>query len=328
MTEHFSLWQKRCLSDVNAKEEAEKTLQLLASNESFIALCKTAQGKPFHTEGPTIEAHLLRGLTALFACQKKEQEILAVDEWFAAKSFRGFFIRLQETIEKEKNFLAAYLLAHDIGKKDTTYSDERGWHYGGHAEKGAAPEYAAFREACLIACGRPASEAKFLRELVRIHMEIIVELRNNPETKILAIAKEVAERQGINVARFLALLPAAFLLDAVVGSRHENVTDFEKAELMLRFAECEYTTFPDVRAEDGLRLHRAQKEARRKFLESHGLGHDEWFVKLGTPYGKERGRVVEILNNFIRGVESEDDVRYVGPENAHELRMRVKTLEN
>jgi hypothetical protein len=328
MTEHFSLWQERCLSDLHAKEEAEKVLQLLASNESFSALCKTPQSGPFHTEGPTTEAHLLRGLTVLFACQKKEQGILAVDEWLAAKNLRGFFMRLQETLEKEKNFLTAYFLAHDIGKKDTAHSDEKGWHYPQHAERGAAPEYAAFREACLVACSRPVSEAKFLRELVRVHMEIIREIRSSPETKILAIAKEVAERQGINVARFIALLPAAFLLDAVTGSRDEYIKGFEKAALMLRFAEREYATFPEIQGEDELRLHREQKETRRKLLESLGLGHEEWFVRLNTPHGKERGRVAGILNNFIRGVESEDDVRYVGSENAHELRMRVKTLEN
>lgn len=327
MTEHFSVWLEQCLKNTQAHHKAKKIMERLRVQDSFHALCKTPQSAPFHTEGPCVEAHLERSLTVLFACGEGS-DVRDVDEWSAAKDAAGFFLRLQETLLQEKDFLTAYILSHDIGKKDTAFEDKNGWHYPEHAQKSAGAEYAAFREACLIACNRPPSEAKLLRELIRIHMEIIWEISDNPETRILAVAKEVAERQGLNVARFMAIIPAAFFLDAVVGSCHVALTGFEKAAAMLRYAEREYATFPKQKEEDNLRIHREQKEIRRKLLEKSGLSPEEWFVRLNTPYGKERGRVAEILNNFIRGTESEDDVRYVGPENTHELRMRVKTLEN
>lgn len=325
MPKHFSQWLEECVGDGEARKEARELLVQAKAQDDFRALCETPQSAPHHSEGPQVEDHLVRGLTVLFSCTKGEG-ILGVDEWYAAKEKRGFFLRLQETLQSEKEFLAAYVLAHDIGKKDTAHEDDKGWHYPEHAHKGASPEYSAFRESCLATLHRPVAEAKLLRELVRIHMDIVWEMSDARETQILAGAKEVAERQGLNVARFMAILPAAFFLDAVAGSCHVSQSGYEKAALMLRYAEREYATFPHTQEEDALRLAREQKEARKKMLEVAGLGPDEWFLRLQTPYGKERGRVVEMLNRFIRGIETEDDVRYVGQEQAHELRMRSRRI--
>lgn len=323
MSEHFSLWQERCLAHEGAVQKAREIMEKLKQDETLFAdLCDTKQSAPFHSEGSHVEDHLRRGLTFLFACQEPELGLLTVDEWQAARHTRGFFLRLEETLKKEKNFLLAYILSHDIGKKDTAYEDEKGWHYPNHAHKGAEPGYAAFREKCLTFAGCAPSEGKLLRELIRIHMQIVWEMSDNPETRILEVAKEVAERQGLNVARFLALLPATFLLDAIVGSCDLRASGFEKASLMVRFAEREYVSFPNQQAEDDLKLHREQKEAHRARLIAAGLGPDEWFMRLNTPYGKERGTVVAILDRFIKGVEDAEDIRYVGKENAEELRAR------
>jgi hypothetical protein len=149
---------------------------------------------------------------------------------------------------------------------------------------------------------------------------------NNLQTQILGVAQGIAERQGINVERFLALLPAAFFLDAVVGSYEKRLSGFEKASYLIRYAEREYSTFPHKKEEDTLRLLRKEKEAKKILLAEYGLGPEEWFLRLNTPFGKERGRVVRILEHFIMGVEDDEDVRYVGEENARELRERSNRL--
>lgn len=317
------MWQERSLRREGAVQKAKETIERFKQDEPlFKDLCSIGQSAPFHSEGPYGEDHLLRCLTFLFSCQESGLGPLAVDEWLAARSVRGFFLRLEETLKKENEFLLAYILSHDIGKKDTAYEDEKGWHYPNHAHKGAASGYAEFREKCLLFAGCSASEGKLLRELIRIHMQMIWEMTENPETRVLEVAREVAERQGLNGVRFLALLPAVFFLDAVVGSHDLRISGFEKASLMVRFAEREYASFPDRQKEDALRLHREQKEAHRARLIAAGLGPDEWFLRLNTPHGKERGVVVAIIDHFTKGIESEEDVRYVGPENAEELRVR------
>lgn len=327
MSEHFSLWQERCLQIKEAQAQAQAILNAFVKQErDFAELCATKQSAPYHCEGDTVRDHLNRALIFLFALQQPECAVQGVDEWNAAKHIKGFFIRLQETLIKEKSFLTAYILAHDIGKKDTAVQDDKGWHYYGHARKGAEASYSAFREACLVFAGCSPSDAKLLRELVRIHMEIIGNISQKKETPILGVAQGIAQRQGINVERFLSLLPATFLLDAILGSYEAHASVFKKASDVIRFAEQEYSIFPQKKEEDMLALHRKEKETKKRLLAEHGLGPEEWFVRLNTAYGKERGRVVQILEHFIAGVEDSEDVRYVGEEHAQELRIRSAAL--
>lgn len=327
MSDHFSLWQERCLQNSEAKEQARQALESFAQQEpAFAELCATRQSGPYHCEGPFVRDHILRALTFLFAMQKPECNLQHVDEWNSAKHTHGFFQRLQETIIKEQKFLIAYILAHDIGKKDTATEDEKGWHYHGHAHKGAEAGYSGFREACLAFTKCSASEGKLLRELIRIHMDINWEISQKKETAVLHVARDVAERQGINVERFLSLLPAVFLLDAVVGSFEERLSGFEKASLLANYAEQEYAAFPSKKEDDLLRKHRQEKTEKKAMVAEYGLGPEEWFLRLNTPYGKERGRVVRVLGHFIAGVEDDEDMRYVGAENAQELRMRSARL--
>lgn len=327
MSEHFLRWQEQCLQQVEAKEQALQTLKDFAQQESHFAdLCITKQSGPYHCEGPVVRDHIARALTFLFAIQNSECSLHQVDEWSSAKYLQGFFQRLQETVMKEKKFLVAYILAHDIGKKDTATEDEKGWHYNGHAQKGAEAGYSGFREACLAFAGCSPSEGKLLRELVRIHMDINWEMSQKKETRILHVAKSVAERQGINTERFLSLLPAAFLLDVIGGSFEERLSGFEKASLLVNYAEQEYAAFPHKKEDDALKKHRQEKAEKKAALAECGLGPEEWFLHLNTPYGKERGRVVQILERFIAGVEDEEDIRYVGKENAQELHTRSARL--
>lgn len=329
MSEHFSLWQERCLKNTHAAEQARMMVHAFAQQEeSFLALCRVPQSAPYHAEGREVRDHLLRALTFLFAVQYPEHAIQEVDEWQSAKHLIGFFSRLQETLVKEKDFLQAYILAHDIGKKDTAEEDANGWHYPLHAERGAESIYATFREKALRFSGCTASEGKFLRELIRIHMQVIQEITRKKDTKILKAAAVIANKQGINTARFLTLLPAAFFLDVIVGSTYKEENGFEKAKLLMVYAEHEYEMFPERKEEDALRIQRQKKEARKKLLEAQGLSPEEWFVRLNVPYGKERGVVVKILDRFIRGVETEEDIRYVGKEHADELRMRRAGAES
>lgn len=323
MQEHFSLWQERALSDVRAQDLARAHVHEFAQkNAEFLALCEISQSGPYHEEGPTVQAHIARALTMLFAVQFPEHSILNIDEWAALHEYRGFFLRLQETLAHEKSFLAAYILAHDIGKKDTAIEDAQGWHYPDHARRGADASYASFREAVLEYFGCSASEGKLLRELVRMHMEIIFEIHQKKETTVLSFALEMAKKQGLNVERFFALLPAVYFLDAIVGSLSHDREGFLQSEYMRLYAREEYRSFPERCVADTQREARMRKQLREQQLLKSGLGYEEWFVRLATPYGKERGRVVEILNRFIRGVEDEEDVRYVGNEHAHELRMK------
>ncbi len=288
MSEYFSLWQEQCLADVQAQEQTRETLHAFAKKEPFEA---------------AIRDHILRALTFLFALQKPQQNLIFVEEWVSEKHVQGFFLRLQETFVREKKFLCAYILAHDIGKKDPV-----------------------FREECLLFVGCAASEGKLLRELITIHMEITREITQKKETNILRFAQDIAHRQGINADRFLALLPAAFFLDAVVGSLNERLSSFERAALLTTYAEQEYRSFPQRKEEDVLKMHRQKKEEKRAQLAAYGLSPEEWFITLHTPYGKERGEVVKILEHFIKGIEDEEDVRYVGAEHTHELRMRSARL--
>lgn len=327
MSEHFSLWQERCLQHSEARGQAKKTLEAFAQKEpTFAELCATKQSGSYHREGSLVYDHLMRELTFLFAIQVPECNIHYVDEWSSAKHLHGFFQRLQETIDKEKKFLIAYILAHDIGKKDAAIEDGKGRYYHGYAQKGTEADYAGFREACLAFTECSSSEGKLLRELIRIHMDIHWEMLQKKETRILHVAKSVAERQGINAERFLSLLPAAFLLDVIGGSFEERLSGFEKASLLMKYAEQEYAAFPQKKEDDALRKHRQEKAKKKTILVEYGLGPEEWFLHLNTPYGKERGRVVQILEHFIAGVESDEDVRYVGAENAQELRMRSARL--
>lgn len=327
MEEHFSLWQERCLAHKEAQEQARSIVHEFAKiNADFLAMCQTKQSAPHHAEGPEVRDHILRALTFLFALQYEECSLGKVDEWHSAKHLGGFFERLQETCMQEKKMLQAYILAHDIGKKDTARSDETGWHYPMHAHQGADMKYADFREKVLNFSHCSPSEGKLLRELVRIHMQIITEMSHKKESRVLSSAAAIADRQGINTNRMLALLPAAFLLDAIGGSLDEGVTGFEKAQFLIRYAEREYEAFPQRKEEDELRAQRKKKEAYKTLREKWGLGPEEWFLRLNTPHGKERGKVVKILDRFIKGIEDGEDVRYVGEEHAHELRMRSAGL--
>jgi hypothetical protein len=327
MSDHFLLWQERCLQNSNTKKQAEEMLEDFEEKEPvFAQLCAIRQSGPYHCEGPLVRDHMLRALMFLFAVQNREYSLAEVDEWNSKKHLQGFFQRLQEVVIKEKKFLIAYILAHDIGKKDTVREDEKGWHYYGHAQKGAESGYAGFREACLAFAGCAPSEAKLLRELIRVHMDINWEMSQKKETQILHVAKSVAERQGINLERFLSLLPAAFLLDVIGGSFEEHLSGFEKASLLVNYAEQEYVAFPYKKEDDVLRKHRKEKAEKKAILAEYGLGPEEWFLHLNTPHGKERGRVAQILEHFIAGVEDDEDVRYVGAGHAQELRMRSVRL--
>ena len=187
--------------------------------------------------------------------------------------------------------------------------------------------YAEFREQALLYAHCQKSEGKLLRELIRIHMQVITECTQRKETQIMRIAEAVADKQGINKERFLSLLPAAFLFDAVLGSKSEQESTFESAQHLVGYAESEYQNFPQRKEDDVARVKRKEKEEYRKKLEESGLGNDEWFFVLNTPYGSERGKVVKILERFIKECEDENDVRYVGEQNAHELRMRVRAMQ-
>lgn len=330
MSEHFSLWRDRCLAFTDARNEAQEFLCRFCGQESrFAELCATPQSGPYHEEGETVQSHLLRALTFLYAVQHNAYRVHYIDEVCAAKQYEGFFIRLQRTLCTERAFLSAYILAHDIGKKDTAIQDEQGWHYKGHAHKGAGEEYGDFREACLNSAGCPTAERKLLRELIRIHMDINWEMSQKKETRILAAAHDIAERQGINSERFLTLLPAAFFLDVIVGSLESRLSGFETIARLIHYAEQEYRAFPQRKEEDALMLARKEKEVKKALLITYGLSPEEWFLRLHTPYGKERGVVVRIIERFMKGIENREDVRYLGEEHARELRMRsVRFREN
>lgn len=329
MTSVFAQWREHVVHMPEHEAHARELVHVFAKeNDAFFALCTTPQSGPYHTEGPAVRDHIIRALSGLFALAAGDVQLLDVEEWRAGKEYEGFFLRLNETLTREKVFLAAYILAHDIGKKDVAQEDALGWHYHGHAAKGAEVGYAPFREACLRVCAGKSSEAKMLRELVRLHMDMIYVMQAEKEQALLLFAKSLAKKQGINAERFMALLPATYCIDALLGSLSVHEASFQTAGHLIFFAREEYRVFPELREHDARVKARNEKRNRLARYRAAGLDYDEWFVILHTPHGKERGEVAAILDRFIRGVEEPNDVRYVGSAHAQELRRRSAKLRN
>ncbi len=237
-----------------------------------------------------------------------KEDILKLGEIFP--DYEGHYERLSEALSKEKQLLLSFALArcYDVG-------DLRSWSLW-------ITSRAQF-EVRLRLCsehGLISSEQKMFSCLARVWGDVANDLVSDPPSQVLRYAYELGEKYGVNTDRLLTVLGILWIAECVVSSVDASGSHVEH---VLAFPKEEARIFPERHQEDVLRSARKKRDALREKRDRYGLGYDEWFVKLQTPHGKERGDVVALLERWIRKEETLEDRQKIGDLYANMLDVRV-----
>ncbi len=309
-------------------------------------LVETPQTSPHHAEGPTVEAHLVRILSVLFAVTGSitpwspsvgegprgspvgatpEGGLLDIEEFVREKILFAEWKSLFSTITQNEKFLSAYAFAHDLGKAECVKIDDAGRvHYLGHDRAGASSSYAYAREAILKYFGLPSSSAKLLTELIRLHMDIITTFQSSANIAEFRAFVALAGRAGLNKELFLDLAPACLFLDAVAGSLEEvDGRRFHDMTPLINWHRAEREAMPERHEAREAGEKKASKMAVKKAYADANLSPEEVFELLGTPIGPVRGEVMKKIDELVKNHEAKIDFG----EQTEEIRKRAKNVK-
>lgn len=167
-------------------------------------------------------------------------------------------------------------------------------HYLGHESEGVTPAYTADRQTVLQAFGVPAANVKLLTELIRYHIEVLGSFVGKADKLKYEVMMARAGKAGLNVDVFLDLMLAVAYLDAVAGG--VVCTDGKAAaqtQLVINILRAEREACPKRHEE---RVRQAESEKKRQYkaaLDKAGISGEEVFKLLHTPFGPERGVLME-----------------------------------
>ncbi|MFA5947167.1 MAG: hypothetical protein WC813_04055 [Patescibacteria group bacterium] len=330
-----------------AGERARKIVAELAKKLPEVQkLVDCSQTPPHHAEGPTVESHLVRILSVLFAIQSSTSRPLAsissatlmdrrvlasgtgpssIEEFAREKTLSAEWTSLFSTIATNEKFLSAYVMAHDLGKPECVKTDELGRvHYLGHDRVGASPAFAYAREAILKYFELPSSSAKLLTELIRLHMDIITTFTASPSAAEFRAFAALAGRAGLNKDLFLDLAPVCLFLDAVAGSLHsDGRTKSHDLTPLLNWYRAEREAMPERHEAREAGEKKASKMAVKKAYADAHLSPEEIFELLGTPIGPIRGEIMKKIDELVKNPDTKVDFG----EHTAEIRRRASNVK-
>lgn len=246
----------------------------------------------------------------------------------------GFMVRHKEGMKKateaEKRrydkLYRAYIASHDeqsAVQKMIGFYETYGIaaHYPGHESEGVTSAYTIDRQMVLQAFGVPVAHAKLLTELIRYHIEVLGSFVNKIDKQKYEIMMARAGKAGLNVDVFLDLMLAVAYLDAVAGGvACVDGKAVAQTQLVINILRAEREAYPR-RHEERVRV--AESEKKRLYkeaLDKAGISGEAVFQLLQTPFGPERGVIMEQVWLAIKDRSYKLDVG----EHSAELARRIE----
>ncbi len=275
---------------------ADEVLEAWQHEELIAGLLKTPQSPPYHTEGPTVRAHLRLMLASLFAITDGAVQLTDIEEFARLKGLEDEILEMQETINENAASLEVFCLVHDIGKQFKMFRDAKGVHYHGHEKEIYRPEV-------LALLGRLAKEFRLedrdvdmLVPLVSYHLAS-QRFQKAADPKQVNVLTKFATDQGVDADDFINLLQSAILLDQILGSRPGDPTPL----INFLLAEREYAPWKLKEKEAARALER--KRLIHKILVDVGLDGHGIMQLTGLTPGRELG---DLVKKSSRAMEVED----------------------
>lgn len=194
-------------------------------------------------------------------------------------------------------------------------------HYPGHEHEAATPAYTADRAAILQAYDVPAANVKLLTELIRYHIDVLGSFVGKADKQKYEIMMARAGKAGLNADVFLDLMLAVAYLDAVAGGvACVDGKPVAQTQLVINILRAEREACPK-RHEERVRLADGEKKKMYKAaLDKAGISGEEVFKLLHTPFGPERGVLMEQVWLAIKDKSHRLDVG----EHSAELAKRIE----
>ena len=175
-------------------------------------------------------------------------------------------------------------------------------HYHDHDRKGAGAAYGPLRSLALELFGVNPSFHKLLVEVIWSHIDVLNFFADLAAPAKYAFLEARARKSGLNADVFLTFLTCGVLLDAVLGSFQvgDGVLG-SNVSLMLNMFASEREAVPLRNATRLAVEERLRKQAVKDILVKAKLSAEDIFSLIPTPFGPERGRVVQAAYDLVRG---------------------------
>lgn len=181
-------------------------------------------------------------------------------------------------------------------------------HYYAHAKLGSSQETLSVREAVSDLCRLQRRDRIMLTFLIRNHMDVLNYFGAGPDMKKYELLVARAVKAGLDADDALDLLLAAAFLDSVIGSLKYSDGIFSvDMRPIVGLLYSEQQAAPHRRQQRLDESERRDKKLMKSALERAHLSAEEVFELLNTPFGPERGRVMNQIYALVRGEESKVD---------------------
>ncbi len=108
---------RELMRDPALRARADATLAAATAREPLLAeALRTPQSPPYHCEGPTMEHHLRRMLTVLYAVLDEKLHLIDLEEFRRLKGYEGEIDELEETLKEQAGTMETFVLCHDAAK--------------------------------------------------------------------------------------------------------------------------------------------------------------------------------------------------------------------
>jgi hypothetical protein len=108
---------RELMRDPDLRARADAALAETAAREPLLAeALRTPQSPPYHCEGPTLEHHLRRMLTVLYAVLDEKLHLIDLEEFRRLKGYEGEIDELEETLKEQAGAMETFVLCHDAAK--------------------------------------------------------------------------------------------------------------------------------------------------------------------------------------------------------------------
>ncbi len=174
-------------------------------------------------------------------------------------------------------------------------------HWPEHAGLAVTAEHTVMRQELLQNFGVPVANAKLLTELIRYHIEVIGSFTDKIDISKYEVMMARAGKAGLNVDVYLDLLVAVAYLDAVVGCVvEEKGKQKVQTQLLINMWRAEREACPERHSVRVRKAESVRKAQYKEALDKAGISGEQVFKLLNTPFGPERGVLMEQVWLAIR----------------------------
>ncbi len=195
-------------------------------------------------------------------------------------------------------------------------------HYHGHDRVGASDTFLAQREFVSDRYRLPARDRAMLTFAIRHHIDVFHFFKNgpNPEKYNLLIAR--ADKQGFDADDALDFLLAGIFLDATMGGLIYLEGQFSCDQgILFNMLESEALARGERRTRRRERQNAKREEVFRQMLKEVGLGSEDIFALLSTPFGPERAEIVAKVEDLVRRQNADIHFSLQGEEMTKRIKL-------